>query len=571
MKGTEGTVKLHIGCGTDYKDGWINIDNNSDNNIRKLDMNVDLRNGLPFKDNSVDYIFNEHFLEHLTWDEGTQTIREFMRVLKPGGILRIAMPDLARSVKMYEDENWEYSNLRYFKKYGIIVETRAQNLNLDFRAWGHKHLYDFEEFERQLKAAGCENIKRRFFCESTHEELRNLETRKESTLIAEVVKGKSFIPLLTVVCITYNQVAFIRDALESFVTQETNFPFEVLISDDASTDNTPEVIREYEKKYPKIIKAIYRKTNIGVENNFLYTLSEVLSKYVIYNEGDDYFSDTCKLQRQVDFLESRPECSICFHPVTIRFQDGSKPDEFFPSVELRFNKTEMYLEDILKHNFMQTNSVMYRWRFNEENILDTFPSSIMPMDYYLHLLHAQKGVIGFIDEVMAVYRRHPGGIWWDSQSPEKLHSRYCTEMFTFFYEIGKRIAGDSETYFSNSLVPVFKTIIDSTKKCGETKKLIGLFERYPQFVIEQYLQLQALTLQKEQHIQSLELQKDSYFQALEQHKNELEQHKNELNTILNSRTYRTMLLLRRIAQKIGVLALLRALLAVRRKLIRNKS
>ena len=99
------TVKLHIGCGRVYIDGWINIDNNSDNNIEKLDINMDLRNELPFDDNSVDYIYNEHFFEHLTWDEGFFAIKRFMRVLKPGGVLRIAMPDLVRSVRIYNDEN----------------------------------------------------------------------------------------------------------------------------------------------------------------------------------------------------------------------------------------------------------------------------------------------------------------------------------------------------------------------------------------------------------------------------------------------------------------------------------
>ena len=85
LKGLENTkvivltspVKLHIGCGTVYLDGWINIDNNSDNNIKKLDINFDLRNPLPFKDDTVDFIFNEHFLEHLTIQEGQRTLKDF--------------------------------------------------------------------------------------------------------------------------------------------------------------------------------------------------------------------------------------------------------------------------------------------------------------------------------------------------------------------------------------------------------------------------------------------------------------------------------------------------------------
>ncbi|GMO53904.1 MAG: hypothetical protein Ta2G_12530 [Termitinemataceae bacterium] len=81
---TQKLIKLHLGCGTVYKDTWVNIDNNSDNNIEKIDINYDLRNDLPFPDNSVDFIFNEHFLEHLTVEEGQHSLRDFIRVKKRG-------------------------------------------------------------------------------------------------------------------------------------------------------------------------------------------------------------------------------------------------------------------------------------------------------------------------------------------------------------------------------------------------------------------------------------------------------------------------------------------------------
>src|SRR6185369_13743302 len=97
-------LKLNVGCGTDYKEGWINIDNNSDNNIEKLDLNWDLREPLPFPDRSVDYIFNEHFMEHLTPEEGIKANQDFLRVLRKGGVLRIAMPNLEETVALYMDK-----------------------------------------------------------------------------------------------------------------------------------------------------------------------------------------------------------------------------------------------------------------------------------------------------------------------------------------------------------------------------------------------------------------------------------------------------------------------------------
>jgi len=364
--------------------------------------------------------------------------------------------------------------------------------------------------------------------------------KAESTLIAEVKKeAKSApVPLLTVVCITYNQEEFIRDALESFIVQKTNFDFEVIISDDASTDGTPEIIREYEEKYGNIIKPIYRTVNLGAMNNFLQTLREARSKYVIYNEGDDYFSDPYKLQKQVDFLESHPECSICFHPVIVHYQDGSKPDEVFPSPEYRFNKTELYLDDLIKYNFMQTNSVMYRWRFVTENILDVLPSSILPGDYYLHLLHTQKGSIGFIDEVMAIYLRHPGGIWWDSQTPDRLYARHCAEIFNFYYEIYRNITGDPKSYYSNTLIPVFNTLVSSLQRSGETENLKILFAQHPQFTMEQYLQAYMQIMDLHDQLNKLNLQVSEMREQISALNSQASEMREQISALTHSVSYR---------------------------------
>lgn len=177
-------IKLHVGCGDNYFDGWINID--SDTN-RKLDINLDLRQNLPFEDNSIDYIYNEHFLEHLTVEEGQRVIKEFMRVLKPEGVLRIAMPDLEISIAEYLNPNWKENPS--LKKWGLdFIQTKAELINIAFRWWEHKWLYDGEELERRLREAGCVNIVRCNLRESLHKDLNNLETRDESTLIMEVIK-----------------------------------------------------------------------------------------------------------------------------------------------------------------------------------------------------------------------------------------------------------------------------------------------------------------------------------------------------------------------------------------------
>lgn len=181
-------IRLNLGCGTDYKEGWINIDNNSDFNITKLDLNWDLSRGLPFPENSVDFIFNEHFLEHLSVEQGKVFLKSCLKVLKPGGVIRIAMPDLERTVAAYYDENWKENPA--LKKFNLtFIETRAEKINIAFRWWGHQWLYDYEELERRIREVDPSvTITKCSIGKSEYPDLCGLETRDESVLIAEIKK-----------------------------------------------------------------------------------------------------------------------------------------------------------------------------------------------------------------------------------------------------------------------------------------------------------------------------------------------------------------------------------------------
>jgi glycosyltransferase involved in cell wall biosynthesis len=301
------------------------------------------------------------------------------------------------------------------------------------------------------------------------------------------------VPLVSVVCLTYNHERFIGRALEGFVAQKTNFAFECIVADDCSTDGTAQIVREYEQKYPDKIKAIYRARNIGVEDNWFDTLSHARGKYVINNEGDDYFTDPLKLQKQADFLEAHPECAICFHAVEVIYEDNpadgaasrrgvSRRAEVFPSAGMRFNKAMLGLDDLLKQNFIQTNSAMYRWRFNTERVADVFPKGIMPGDWYLHLLHAQTGAIGFIDGVMAVYRRHPGGIWWGSTETETHHLKYGLAEINFYVQVCKNIAPSPDLYRTEIAAPRIGDIFASFEHYGRLNEMARVCEQFPQYV-----------------------------------------------------------------------------------------
>jgi predicted SAM-dependent methyltransferase len=173
-------LKLNVGCGKVKLPGWVNIDIEPD-----ADLVMDVRKGLPFDDFSVDFIYNEHFLEHITYEEGEMFLKELQKCLKKGGILRIAMPDLDYLIQQYgkdfKAEEWFPSGYEF-------VQTKGMAINISFYWWGHKYLYNEEDLRNQLMKAGFRNINRCEWNKSSYSELSGLETRKESILIMEAIK-----------------------------------------------------------------------------------------------------------------------------------------------------------------------------------------------------------------------------------------------------------------------------------------------------------------------------------------------------------------------------------------------
>ena len=123
-------------------------------------------------------------------------------------------------------------------------------------------------------------------------------------------------PLVSIICSTYNHGLYISQCLDGFLMQKTNFPFEILIHDDASTDNTPDIIREYEHNHPQVIRPIYQKENKYSKKEDIfakYQCSRVRGKYIAICEGDDYWIDPLKLQKQIDFLENNPDYGMIYN------------------------------------------------------------------------------------------------------------------------------------------------------------------------------------------------------------------------------------------------------------------
>jgi len=221
---------------------------------------------------------------------------------------------------------------------------------------------------------------------------------------------------VSVLCITYNHEKFIRQCLESILNQQTDFEFELIIHDDASTDKTVDIINEYRAKDPrvKLIAQAKNQFQQGVRGMFLkFLLPLVKSQYIATCEGDDYFIDNQKLQKQVDFLDANSAHTVCFHPVKVVFE-GSDKYSFFPGAKVV--EQGINLENLLKSNFIQTNSAMYR-RIDYAGLSK---ANFMPSDWYLHIYHAAQGSIAMLDEAMSVYRRHPDGVWSFNTSKQKM-------------------------------------------------------------------------------------------------------------------------------------------------------
>lgn len=214
------------------------------------------------------------------------------------------------------------------------------------------------------------------------------------------------VPLVSISCITYNHAPYIRQCLEGFLMQKTNFKFEVLIHDDASTDGTEEIIREYKSRYPDIIKPIYEEENQWVKGrrgSLTFNYPRAKGKYIALCEGDDYWTDPLKLQKQVEFLEAHPDFSMCFHGAEIVTDLGDVYKNLYKNLESR----EYSGEEILENWIVPTASVILK-NYKNKSILED--KRFVFGDIVLFLWAAENGKIYCINEKMSVYRRHKGGV-----------------------------------------------------------------------------------------------------------------------------------------------------------------
>jgi glycosyltransferase involved in cell wall biosynthesis len=245
-------------------------------------------------------------------------------------------------------------------------------------------------------------------------------------------------PLASICCITYNHENFIRQAIDSFLEQNTNFPIEIIIHDDASTDSTANVLREYQEKHPHLIKIILRTDNQYSLRGFEFIsdiFKQARGKYIALCEGDDYWTDPLKLQKQIDLMESDPECVLSFHRCLFRIENEG---------EITLNQQEkeaiVYdynIENLLTKWGIPTASMVFR------NIILELPdwfSKVASGDIAIAMILFDRGTFKCLEEdVMSVYRITGNGESRHHNGTRMIHYRAylyakLNEYFNFKYE-----------------------------------------------------------------------------------------------------------------------------------------
>lgn len=262
--------------------------------------------------------------------------------------------------------------------------------------------------------------------------------------------------MVSVMCTAFNHGEYIRQALEGMVNQQTDFDYEILINDDVSTDNTADIIREFEAKYPEKVRAFFPEKNLYSQNIDVYYHSffpNARGKYVAFCEGDDYWTDMTKLQRQVDFLESHPDYSACVHNTMLRYCAGNHEDE--PLIK-REGERDVEFEDILPgmNNAWHTSSLMAKTELLKN-----------PPDYYYVACD-----YGFGD--------YPYGIWLRFNGPVHFIDR-CMSVYRINSNVGSWSSGVD--YATDKLVTFITGVVEmlrAFRRHVEDEKLLRLVDRY---------------------------------------------------------------------------------------------
>ncbi|MEO8413531.1 MAG: glycosyltransferase [Ginsengibacter sp.] len=292
---------------------------------------------------------------------------------------------------------------------------------------------------------------------------------------------------VSICCITYNQEEFISFALDGFLMQKTDFEFDIVIGEDCSTDNTLKIIKSYQEKYPGKIKLHANFSNKGMMNNFSQTLKACNGEYIALCEGDDYWVDENKLQKQVDFLEVNTDYSICFHRV-YSLEKDKRP--VLSNLNSSLKQETYSIQDLARGNFIHTPSVVFR-----NGLITKMPEWFKDSpvgDYVIYLLNAKYGLIKYLPEAMAVYRISTG--IWSGQKREVmakawlkvvtllLQEDFGMETNVIIKDHWRNCANAYLNFFFPLDMPGFIEELQALAKVDEAILYDWAFNQYPNFI-----------------------------------------------------------------------------------------
>lgn len=212
------------------------------------------------------------------------------------------------------------------------------------------------------------------------------------------------VPIVSVCLITYRHELYIEQAIESILMQKVNFAWEIIIADDCSPDRTRDIILKYQQLYPQLIRTVFQQENVGPGKNYVDLINAARGKYIAYVEGDDYWTDEYKLQKQFDFMQRHPDFSLCYHKIKWVFTyESPQGADLEPNEQ---DPPESNIYDVLQRGWFIRSCSMFYVNFKlPPGFADLFVG-----DYPLHILLADKGKIGFLNESMGVYRINNKGL-----------------------------------------------------------------------------------------------------------------------------------------------------------------
>ncbi|XWW47331.1 glycosyltransferase [Fibrella sp. USSR17] len=261
---------------------------------------------------------------------------------------------------------------------------------------------------------------------------------------------------VSVLIITYNQQRFIRKAIDSALAQQTSFPIEILVGDDFSSDGTRKIIQDYERLHPGLVRGVLHPRNMGKNGgiNFLETLKLAQGEYYALMDGDDYWTNPLKLQKQADFLDANPDYSTVFHNAVITYEDGT-PEHLLNGPD---TKSSFTIDDLIGEKeiwFMATSSTMYR------NSIKEYPAWFMESvsgDIPRLILKAKQGKIGYLPDVMSVYRKNHGGTSFTDKYDD---ADFLRNRIAMYEAIGRELDGKYDNVLNRNIARYYRWMLDS--------------------------------------------------------------------------------------------------------------